>query len=287
MKEISRIVQDQQMYIESIGKQDREAVRGALADKGDDTVLRLCLGVSSEPMPLRSLGYFASAIALQERYFPDAELQFVYPVSAAHTINNVDIEVARRNALATDTVASRHFARSFGQGTVASFFDTEMPSLDLQAAVADVLGQQPGLANAFRASAKGRDADYVPYVAAHVLMHDTNPQLASVGRGRPAKSQAGRVISIGAQSERPFYLARMACRQARVLPDDAQVVTGQLFTRHVIPPYVSCREGEPTMDGIEIMQDQEISHPVASVQRDLAYLRSALLGEQARTGELA
>jgi len=67
----------------------------------------------------------------------------------------------------------------------------------------------------------------------------------------------------------------MACQQARLLPDGVQVATGQLFTRHVISPYLSCREGEPLLSAESIT----IGHQVASVQRDLQYLDNALMAE--------
>ena len=69
MKEINKIAHDERTYIESIGKQDKDTVREALADRGQDTILRMCFGLSGQPMPIRALGYFASALAVHELYF--------------------------------------------------------------------------------------------------------------------------------------------------------------------------------------------------------------------------
>jgi hypothetical protein len=287
MKEINKIVHDEQTYIESIGKQDKETVREALADGGADTILRVCFGASNGDMPVRSLGYFASALAVQERYFPEAELQFVYPVLAASKVNGVDLAQAQDTAEAVNTAARRHFPRRFRQdspevGKVKSFFDANLPTQELEDAVAEVLGKEPELCATFLASAKSRDAGYVPYVAAHILMHDTNPQLLPVVSGELGANTADRVVSIGAQSERPFYLARMACQKAQLLPAEMQVATGQLFTRHVIPPYLSCREGEPRLSSVNagLLDGIATSHSVPSVERDLIYLQQALVAEQ-------
>jgi hypothetical protein len=282
MKEIRKIVHDERTYIESIGKHDKDTVREALAEKGSDTVIRVCIGVSGQEMPVRALGYFASAIAIQEHYFPEAELQFVYPLLAAEKVNGIDLDRGRESVENLDYVARRCFPRRYRKdipeaGNIKSFFDGQLPDDDLQAAVGEVLASEPELSSQFRPSANTRGSDFTPYVAAHVLMHDTNPMLLPVVRGEPANTTE-RIISIGAQSERPFYLARMACQRAKLLPEGVQVATGQLFTKHVISPYLSCREGEPLVS----TQNASTIHPVSSVQRDLEYLDRALISEADR-----
>ncbi len=282
MKEVNKIVQDERNYIESIGKHDKEAVREALADRGSDTLIRVCIGISGQEMPIRALGYFASAIATQEHYFPEAELQFVYPLLAAEKVNGVDLEQGRECAENLDYVARRSFPRRYRKdspeaGNIKSFFDAQLPVDELQVAVAEVLATEPELSNQFRSLAKTRGSDFIPYVTAHVLMHDTSPMLLPVIRGE-LPNVAERVISIGAQSERPFYLARMACQRAKLLPDEVQVATGQLFTKHVISPYQSCREGEPLLS----TDNASSMHSVPSVQRDLEYLDRALIAEADR-----
>ncbi|HUY85255.1 MAG TPA: hypothetical protein VMU97_01940 [Candidatus Dormibacteraeota bacterium] len=290
MKSINKIVHDQHTYIESVGKHDRETVRAALADKGADTILRMCFGMTGNPMPVRALGYFASALSVQERYFPEAELQFVYPFRAAHIANGIDFMAAIQHLKTADTEAKRIFARRFrtdpsAGGQVKSFTDGELVSEDLENAVEDILKSEPDLQKVFTVSAKSRDGNHANYVAAHVLMHDTNPLLQPfdpLSFEDFADDDRNRVISIGAQSERPFYLARMACRRANLLPADMQVVTGQLFTKHVIPPYLTCREGEPLLQEncINTALDIPAFHPVASIERDLAFLRSGLAAEE-------
>lgn len=272
MKEINRIIHDKRTYIESIGKHDKATVCEALSERGADTTLRICIGVSGVEMPRRALGYYASALAAQEYYFPEAELQVVYPLLAATKVNGVAIDQAQRYAEDLDRVARTSFPDHFQQdrpntGEIKSFFDGQLPDDELSAAVAEILALEPELSSRFQTQADRRSSDYVSYVAAHVVMHDTNPCLSPMANSGPARID-GRVISIGAQSERPFYLARMAFRRANLLPESMQVATGQLFTRHVLPPYLNCREGEPRLGEF----GGAAYHPVASVQRDLQFL---------------
>jgi hypothetical protein len=286
MKEINKVIHDERTYIESIGKQDKETVRGALAEHGAESVLRICFGMTGNALPIRALGYYASALAVHELYFPKAELQFVYPNRAAYMANSVKLSDATTHANTVDTEARRLFARRFradhGEaGRVMSFFDFETPNDDLVAEVAAFLNTQPDMQEAFTSKAQG--GNYAYYLAAHLLMHDTNPALRSCNSnysGALEKSDIGRVISIGAQSERPFYLARMACKKAQIVPGGESVETGQIFTRHIIPPYIACREGEPVLGNISSPQDIPTTHAVRSVQRDLRYLRQRIHAEQ-------
>lgn len=281
MKELSKIVQDEHTYIESIGKHDKNTVREAISERGADTVIRVCIGVNGKEMPARALGYYASAMAVQERYLPEADIQFIYPVLTATNVNRVDSQKGKLTAENLDNAAHTSFPNRYikdnpNLGNINSFIDGELPTEELEQAVGDVLETEPNITKRLDASAKARGSNFTQYVAAHVLMHDTNPLLIPLSGDKKAK-EAARVISIGAQSERTFYLARMACRIARLLPENSQVATGQLFTRHVIAPYMSCREGESTLS-----QPISTNHPVPSIQRDMEYLHRALSLETIR-----
>jgi hypothetical protein len=286
MNEVNRMVHDERTYVQNIGKQDQETVREALADQGANTLLRVCLGVNGEPMPIRVLGYYASAIAVQEYYFPEAELQFVFPVHAASTVNGVDLHRSKEVVRDLDNAARDIYPRRYREDSpdhanIQAFEDVDLPDEALERAVAEVLSAETDISQKLSAYAKSRGSSFTQYVAAHVLMHDTNPTLQPLFEGGLAGNDT-RVISIGAQSERPFYLARMACQRARLLPMEAQVATGQLFTRHLIPPYMSCREGEPTL----ISEEVAPTHEVPSVERDMAYLYRAVQDEAARYEEM-
>ncbi len=290
MNSIKTIVNDPNVYIESAGRQDRGTIREALADNGADTTLRVTFGLNGESMPMRSLGYYASAILLHERYFPEANVQFIFPSHTAQAINGTDQTQSEKVAEKTQQAAHRFFSTSLRMdsgvaGYYSQFYDLVLPDADLRESVAEVFEKDESLKTAFEGTGKRKGIDYVGYVAAHILLHDTNPLLTKypftpLGGAATEYPANGRVISIGAQSERPFYVARMAAREAGVLPEDQTVDTGQLFTRHVLAPYFSCREGEPALPtppentpiALEFKKAIEIGSDVPSVQRDLDYL---------------
>lgn len=281
-KEINKMVRDEHAYIESIGKQDRETVHEALRDGGENAVLRVCLGATTETMPLRVLGYAASAQVVQARYFPNAQLQFVYPLHAAEAANGVPVDQSKPHAERFDF--DRLNIGSQGDGEITGLIDTPSSiDAELSGAVQEILATHTDVAEPLLKAANRRQGDAAAYVAAHLVMHDSSPMLLPLDpmsqEARPAK----RIISIGAQSERMFYAARMTCRQAGVLPDGAIAETGQLFTRHVLPPYLHCRQGgEPTLDDYydrtRPAHAFDTRHLVPSVERDLQFLSSHLYG---------
>lgn len=288
MNTMNKMIQDPRTYLESVGRHDKETVRGALADKGADTILRLCIGATNQSPPVRGIGYIASGLALQEHFFPEARLEVVFPTKIAEKVNGISKEDTFMQTEGLYIETRNKFSRltsheSPQQADIAGLHDVELPSDELQAALGGVLATEPELQARFETLAQSRKGDHLPYVAAHVLLHDTNPLLEQFDpQRRLYQPEAPRVISIGAQSERPFYLARMACQRAKILPDNQQVLTGQLFTKHVLPPYLSCREGEPEIDDYPPAVLSELRHPVPSVQRDLNYVNTALAEEHAK-----
>lgn len=286
MKEINKIVRDERTYIESIGRADKDTVREALNDGGENTVLRLCIGASERQMPLRSLGYAESAMAIQRHYFPNAQLQVVYPLRAAEKANGLILQRSMPHAEDFDFHASM---LGTADNNKVALVDTQTADNEFADAVREVLDADPILGKQLRATADKRRGNFASYVASHLLVHDTDqalitaPESFSTNRNEPSVKPE-RIISIGAQSERIFYAARMACRNAGVLPDGATIQTGQLFTRHVIPPYQYCREGEPPIEDLlnsRQPHDFETVHAVPSVQRDLEFLSKAIYAQSA------
>lgn len=278
MRDINKIVRDERAYIESIGKQDKETVREALADKGESTVLRLCIGASDRQLPLRSLGYAVSAMAVQQYYFPEAQLQLVYPLKAAEAANGLAVEDSIPHAEEFNTHAS---GMADGNASLVPLMDGYTACKGFAGAVAEVLDTCADLSR-LSGSADRRKGDFALYVASHILVHDTDKALIEMPRDFYMETEeppikARRIISIGAQSERPFYNARMACRAAGVMPEGSDIPTGQLFTRHVIPPYQYCRQGEPSLGALGDGDFSKIkdSHPVPSVQRDLEFMAAS------------
>lgn len=280
-RHVNAMVHDEKSYIESIGKFDKEIVDQALQDGGEGTVLRVCLGATDRVMPLRVLGYAASAQVVQARYFPNAQLQFVYPLHAAERANDLPVKDTRPETKKFDM--ARQNISSQGHYSVTGLIDTPPASEeDLGGSVQEVLARHPNIAQPLEAAASRRGGNVGDYVAAHLIMHDTNPQLAPLSPMNPEAKLARRIISIGAQSERIFYMARFACREAGVMPNNTTLETGQLFTKHVLPPYLHCRQGgELTLDDYydyaRPIPAFDAEHPVPSVKRDLQFLSQYLV----------
>ena len=96
--------------------------------------------------------------------------------------NNVDIVSSQEHARTADTEAKRLFARRFRTdhpegGQAKSFYDFELPDDELVETVADVLASQPDLQNAFTPNTRNQKDNSAYYVAAHLVMHDTDPAL--------------------------------------------------------------------------------------------------------------
>ena len=236
---------------------------------------------ASDNMPLRALGYVLSANFFRDEYLPQAQLQIVHPLAVSKAVN------ARLNHEATTTYVETlsllvHDGLHNGQPRQHNAHSLEavaIPDDSFTNAVRKVIETNTVLANKFKAKANARNADYAPYVAAHLLVHDSH-QAGLVPLNYEGYDYSGhpvatpdRIISVGAQSERLFYTARMLCREAGVLPDNAVETTGQVFTKHVLPPYLTARAGEPSLFDIEILQGPPIENENASVQRDLRYLQ--------------
>jgi hypothetical protein len=242
-------------------------------------------------MPLRAFGYIASAVAIA-RHLPHAQVQMVHTLHTAERVNGVGAAESRRGAERFAGLGRLMLAASgsdFDPQRLTFLIDPRAPLEVGEAAVAAALKRLPeGPREALLASGARRGADPTPYVAAHLQMHDTAADLAPLRCDDTAPAEAARVISVGAQSERNFYLARMACREEGIAVP-GQVATAQLFTRHVLPPYQFTRQGsEPHMQ--ELLAAEPIRQPLEwapdpftvavgnlSVARDLTYLQSFML----------
>ncbi|CAN5374257.1 hypothetical protein BH09PAT4_BH09PAT4_06080 [soil metagenome] len=233
-------------------------------------------GASSE-MPLRALSYVMSALNIRDNIFPEAQLQVITPINAAEVINGIDTETARLEANKLEICSMGLASYLTGTPRMAFMYAQDVPSNDFTKEVEKVVESDEGLQKLF-ARKKQQKQSYASYIAAHLLIHDAPASLVdtSTGPGQEEIQGAPRIISIGAQSERPFYAARMACKRAGVLPPHAVDATAQLFTRHVLPPYIACRQGEPGIFNFEELVGEPITHPVASVERDLRFFQERL-----------
>jgi hypothetical protein len=242
----------------------------------------LGFGTSDKIPPLRTIGYVLSAFNVRAHFLPLAQLQVVFPLAVIEAVNGVSLAAAREVAETVQTLV--RLGLSSGNGPATKYDDvvftesTAVPNDQLASFVASTLAANEQLSERFGKQANRRLATANAYVAAHLLVHDTQTALLPLsGVLEPAVCTGQRIVSIGAQSERPFYAARMACRRAVDRPINMVANTGQLFTRHVLPPYITCKQGEPDVFELESLLGDTIQHPVASVQRDLIFLQDRLI----------
>lgn len=235
-------------------------------------------------MPFRAMGYLASAVALAEAHLPKAEIEIVHTLHTAQRVNGVDIVDARRQARQFAEMTSRVLD---GRAVARHLVDPVEPiDIDLHA-IAEAIHRTPTSAREKLLRASSERGDLFQYVAAHILLHDTAVALPPLRTADAGPIMPKRIISIGAQSERPFYLTRMTFRETGS-PIPGQVAeTAQLFTKHVLPPYYMCREGEPHINQLGFAEQgyfQPVAeHPNPSVARDLAYLQQFLQAHSERT----
>jgi hypothetical protein len=242
---------------------------------------------ASETMPLRAAGYVMSATRIRDTYLPEAQLQIIHPLNIGVAANklNKDVVLATAEIVAYTSLLGLHRDDAIGQN-VHYLETTAMPEDTFVEKVRGVIQADPALFESFEAKATRRNASHDMYVAAHMLVHDSHmaglqPLTGYDGlvysSGHPI-SRPERIVSVGAQSERRFYQARMACRAAGVLPPEPVAATGQFFTRHVLPPYQTCRNGEPQLvSDVATLLGPTIQHDTASVERDLRYLQNNLV----------
>jgi hypothetical protein len=234
-------------------------------------------------MPLRALGYLTSALVIQQEYLPQAQVQLVHTLHAAARANGGISPRAKRqanyfNAFGMALIDEMRYKRRVGSDVIFAADPSQPPAIDLEAVGRGLERLDPALRAKLEQGAARRNGSVTPYIAAHLLMHDTNPMLEPMHDTDFPPVEARHVISLGAQSERPFYAARMACKAADISLPDTAPATAQLFTRHVLPPYFACRQGEPELSDIELLAGPAIDHPLSSVARDLNYLRNLSQG---------
>lgn len=286
MRAHKELLRDPLAYAESIGKTDRHHTLDALADEGKDTILRVAMAPSST-VPMRAFGYIASAQHIQRAYMPHAQLQIVLPHNTMNTVNNTPQHktISARRHLERQLFFMPSPANTMVDSLIAS--DKPEPPF---VHVNRVLFMLRGLKDEARLKdqAARRGASHAEYVAGHIALHDIVDSIEPIeGYADKKISTAQRIISIGSQSERPFYNARMVARYRGNLSQwgtDMCEATGQIFTRHTLPPYLPRRQpahGEQLFDPVGIdfdaFKDPILQDTFASrhdpVARDIIHLR--------------
>jgi hypothetical protein len=262
----------------------------ALERDGRDTVVRVCFSVPDRNPPVRALGYFAAATHAVQEYLPEAQLQFVATVHANARINRVPLDEAKAGArLLFDTAVSIDGITPHSETDVVYGFDTPtLPEVPMHRIVP--IMRHEAVSKQLAKSAALRGTRYEEYVGAHLALHDTVDVVESArAYGSAPVSEAETIVSIGAESERRFYLARHICRSALYFGFPGMVEdTAQLFTRHVYPPYAYLRHNTEGMfdpvltspDSTRQLGSMALNPilPLTSVQRDLLYVRERIEG---------
>lgn len=220
-------------------------------------------------MPLRAIGYVLSAVSCAESLTHIAQIQVVNPVHTAERVNGIGRHEALEEFEKLRMVTHPYIDTLFPDLADNVVFATDTEALPTsQTPIENLLQRDPKLADKLESMANRRSASAAEYVSAHLALHDTKMPIDPLpGEIEPIDPSV--IVSVGAQSERIFYAARMLCRDEAGLSDPVDA-TGQLFTRHVIPPYNACREGEPNILETDMLIE-DITHCVPSVYRDLQY----------------
>ncbi|HSD55583.1 MAG TPA: hypothetical protein VLA92_00360 [Candidatus Saccharimonadales bacterium] len=282
------LLQDPLAYVDYIGRRDRVTTERALRDGGVDTILRLCVA-PLEQVPLRALGYVAAAEYIQQEYFPRAELQIVAPI---HTLQRVNGATSARSGAHQLFEAMKFRPMGRGTGTVHTrlMFDRPDPPLIDPGRIICVMRDKPEVAK-LKAQADRRDSDFVPYLQAHLGLHDTfgSVQPAFPERDTVFVPNPRRLISIGGRFERVFYDARMRCRDTNVFIPGMVEETGQVITKHSLPGYLPARnvDFDPKIQDFMAVRDARVADAgmlTGSVVMDLGNLHDLFMAGFAAHG---
>ncbi len=285
MKAHKELLRDPLAYAESIGKVDRHQTLDALSDEGRDTIIRVAVAPFST-VPMRTFGYVAAARHMQRTYMPHAQLQVVLPYNTLQSVNKTPGHLVDQAAYKFEKELFFVPPPAYTTSDMAVVTDKrEPPFVHVNRLLLVLRGMKDE--EKLRQQAARRGASHADYVAGHIALHDVVDSVEPYGHSDGVKlSSSQRIISVGSQSERPFYNARMAARHRGNLSKwgtDMCEATGQIFTRHTLPPYLPRRqpsEGPSLFDPIgvdfdafkePIMQDDHARRydPVA---RDIAHL---------------
>lgn len=208
----------------------------------------------------------------------------MHTVHTAERINGLPRTLSTRQAFQFDRLSDSFLGRHCpgirtGSDLVYVTDPAEPPAIDEQHVAAGLHGLDATSLDKLHRAASRRQSGHLGYVAAHLLMHDSDAQLEPLFPPSAALMPPKRIISLGAKSERPFYNARMACRENGLEIPAMVPETAQLFTHHDLPPYFSCRGGEPGIHQLQLLDGPPLEHNTPSVHRDLTYLQAYVRGD--------
>jgi hypothetical protein len=240
---------------------------------------------------MRALSYIVAARHIQTTYFPKAQLQIIFPKHTIQRANRIPVSETENSAIQLINTTRRLLPTEFvGQEIVFATDAPLPPPFDINY-LASTLQDTPAMATLKKQAERRRagNTSYtteLEYLAGHLYIHDTVHSILPFFGGDTLR-EGNCIISIGAMSERPFYVARMAYRKASPSDSSLASATGQLFTRHVLPPYiarrqprdVSARLFDPTCHDTEALFHKKLDDPFGhldSVVRDIRHLQTYL-----------
>ena len=236
------------------------------------------MGATTE-MPFRALTYVDAAIRIA-KILPCAQLQIVHVNNLGAKINNVDSRKSYSQSLRLAALSREHLL-NIAPELEEKYLHAQDTDIDLEPFIhlsTQVFQERPELAQKLRSKGSKHGGDACEYAAAHCAFQDTDQlKLDPLLMLSPRQVKADRIVSIGCQQERTFYLARMAMRQAA--SDISLLSTAQIFTHHVSPPYFQARGGEQTLDDA-ILHDVDLSRTDDSAAlRDINHFMKVNKGE--------
>ncbi|MEK7059607.1 MAG: hypothetical protein AAB971_02535 [Patescibacteria group bacterium] len=282
VKSLQRTLQaDKAAYTESVGKREKAHMTGILNHpSGEGTVVRVFFGATTQ-MPVRGLGYVTAASRIAE-HIPHSQLQVIFVNGLGHEINGIDRGRSRRQAELLADLGRKYLQvhkPAMADRVLFGEDNTTELITDLQPVVGEVIAADSRLTEQLAGKGSKHGGDYLAYSAAHIAYQEMGVMDPSpLTCDDPSPAAADRILNVGCQQEHPFYAVRMAARQA--INGSDLVPSGQVFTRHVLPPYYMSRSGEQLLedalvDGIQLGVASDLS-----VRRDTDYLLQVMPGEE-------
>lgn len=240
---------DKQGYLDTL---DKSTVAGlqTIIDSGQDqpSVMRLFFGSTTE-MPVRAITYVLSAIRAA-KLLPISQLQIIGTPCLGNRVNGVPISESIEQ-FKKMAALSRHILSKTDAGvldsTIFAIDDPTNNTKQFEHAVAEVLESSPEMRNIIMQKGHKRGADAVAYTAAHIAFQETGLLKLEQILDGPETIEPTSIISVGAQSERPFFAVRSLVRP--LIVDEIDLLPSvQVFTKHVVPPYFMARGGEQSLD---------------------------------------
>jgi hypothetical protein len=268
MPQLETLLEDPSAYISGIGN-GQDAIVQALQTGGENTAIRFCFGATTEA-PFRSLGYIAAGAHLAETYFPESQLQFVFTPNTGERVNGIPQEESAGAIEAIRDIAHLSVLAYFTdlRGDRVTFLrDTteELPS-DVVSHMKELISGHPA-EERLAASAQRRGTDHIAYLAAHIMMQYTHGTVHSLEDEPRPLEEPDLLINVGSHSDLPFHdLIDESKRKGLIIPNAAN--TARLTTRHRLPPYITCNEGEPSI----LEPPMHKSHRNSDVKRALRHI---------------